>query len=61
MHVMLFGASGMVGQAALRECLADADVTQVLSVGRSPAGQHHPSCAKSFSQTFLTFRESPAS
>ena len=42
MHVMLFGASGMVGQAALRECLADADVTQVLSVGRSPAGQHHP-------------------
>jgi aspartate-semialdehyde dehydrogenase len=42
MNVVLFGASGMVGQEALRECLADPDVAQVLSLGRSRAGQQHP-------------------
>jgi uncharacterized protein YbjT (DUF2867 family) len=42
MNVMLFGASGMVGQGAVRECLADPEVEHVLSVGRSPAGQQHP-------------------
>ena len=42
MNAMLFGASGMVGQGVLRECLADPAVGKVLSVGRSPAGQQHP-------------------
>jgi uncharacterized protein YbjT (DUF2867 family) len=42
MNVILFGASGMVGQGALRECLADADVKRVLSVGRSASGRQHP-------------------
>lgn len=41
MKVILFGASGMVGQGALRECLLDSEVTAVLSVGRSASGQHH--------------------
>jgi uncharacterized protein YbjT (DUF2867 family) len=41
MNAMLFGASGMVGQGALRECLADSAVRKVLSVGRSPTGQQH--------------------
>jgi uncharacterized protein YbjT (DUF2867 family) len=34
MKVVLFGATGMIGQAVLRECLLDADVTEVLSIGR---------------------------
>ena len=34
MKVVLFGASGMVGQGVLRECLLDGDVETVLSVGR---------------------------
>jgi uncharacterized protein YbjT (DUF2867 family) len=38
MKVILFGASGMVGQGVLRECLLDADVDGVLSIGRSPIG-----------------------
>jgi uncharacterized protein YbjT (DUF2867 family) len=38
MNVMIFGASGMVGQGVLRECLLDPEVTSVLSVGRSPSG-----------------------
>ena len=38
MKVILFGATGMVGQGVLRECLVDAGVTEVLSVGRGPTG-----------------------
>jgi len=40
MNVLLFGATGMVGQGVLRECLLDPDVETVLSVGRSATGQH---------------------
>lgn len=42
MKVILFGASGMVGQGVLRECLLDADVEKVLLIGRSATGQKHP-------------------
>ena len=42
MKVILFGATGMVGQGVLRECLLDADVEQVLAIGRSGTGQQHP-------------------
>jgi len=38
---ILFGASGMVGQGVLRECLRDPRVAQVLSVVRSPSTQQH--------------------
>jgi uncharacterized protein YbjT (DUF2867 family) len=39
--VILFGATGMVGQGVLRECLLDDGVTAVLTVGRSATGQQH--------------------
>ena len=42
MNVLLFGATGMVGQGVLRECLLDPDVQQVRSVGRTPTGIQHP-------------------
>jgi uncharacterized protein YbjT (DUF2867 family) len=42
MKVILFGATGMVGQGVLRECLLDADVETVLAVGRNSLGQAHP-------------------
>lgn len=35
MKVLIFGASGMVGQGVLRECLLDAGVECVLVVGRT--------------------------
>jgi uncharacterized protein YbjT (DUF2867 family) len=35
MNILLFGASGMVGQGVLRECLLDPGVQLVLSIGRS--------------------------
>ena len=41
MNVMLFGATGMIGQGVLRECLLDPEVTRVLTVGRSQLGQVH--------------------
>jgi len=41
MNVLLFGATGMVGQGVLRECLLDPEVQRVLSVGRSATGQQH--------------------
>ena len=34
MRVILFGATGMVGQGILRECVREADITEVLSVVR---------------------------
>ena len=42
MRVILFGATGMVGQGVLRECLRDDGVEDVLAVGRSPTGRTHP-------------------
>jgi uncharacterized protein YbjT (DUF2867 family) len=41
MNVILFGATGMVGQGVLRECLLDPDVQQILSIVRAPSGQQH--------------------
>ena len=42
MKILLFGATGMVGQGVLRECLLDPEVSAVLSVGRSALGKSHP-------------------
>jgi uncharacterized protein YbjT (DUF2867 family) len=42
MKVIIFGATGMVGQGALRESLLAPDVEQVLAVGRTPTGVRHP-------------------
>jgi uncharacterized protein YbjT (DUF2867 family) len=42
MNVLLFGATGMVGDAVLHECLADARVTSVDAITRSPLGARHP-------------------
>jgi uncharacterized protein YbjT (DUF2867 family) len=38
MHILLTGASGMVGQAALAACIADPRVTQVTALVRAPLG-----------------------
>jgi uncharacterized protein YbjT (DUF2867 family) len=40
--VILFGATGMVGQGVLRECLLASDVDNVLAIGRTSTGQQHP-------------------
>src|SRR6266852_4313405 len=41
MNILLFGATGMVGQGVLRECLLDPGVRLVQSIGRSASGVQH--------------------
>lgn len=41
MRILLFGATGMVGQGVLRECILDDDVEQVVVVGRHSIGKQH--------------------
>jgi uncharacterized protein YbjT (DUF2867 family) len=42
MNLLLFGATGMVGQGVLRECLLDPGVASVVSIGRSSVGISNP-------------------
>lgn len=42
MNVLIFGATGMVGQGVLRECLLAGDVQRVTAVGRTATGMQHP-------------------
>ncbi|GIF66929.1 epimerase [Asanoa ishikariensis] len=42
MRVLLTGTTGMVGQGVLRECLLAPDVSEVVSLGRSPLNTDHP-------------------
>ena len=42
MKALIFGATGMVGQGVLRECLAAADVVSVTTIGRTPVDTQHP-------------------
>jgi uncharacterized protein YbjT (DUF2867 family) len=42
MKVLLFGATGMIGQGVLRECLNDRGVREVVTVGRRPSEDRHP-------------------
>ena len=55
MKVILFGATGMVGQGVLRECLVDAGVESVLVVGRSPTGQQHAKLHEILHDNFTDF------
>jgi uncharacterized protein YbjT (DUF2867 family) len=41
MKIILFGATGMVGQGVLRECLLAPDVEAVLVIGRTATGTQH--------------------
>jgi uncharacterized protein YbjT (DUF2867 family) len=55
MKVILFGATGMVGQGVLRECLLASEVESVLAVGRSPTGQRHAKLREIVHDNFLDF------
>lgn len=55
MKVLLFGATGMVGQGVLRECLLDPDVERVVALGRSPTGQTHEKLREVLHQDFFDY------
>ncbi len=42
MKVILLGATGMIGQGVLRQCLEDPRVELVVSLGRTASGTQHP-------------------
>jgi uncharacterized protein YbjT (DUF2867 family) len=53
MNVLLFGATGMVGQGVLRECLLDTDVQLVQAISRSSTGVQHPKLREIIHQDLL--------
>jgi uncharacterized protein YbjT (DUF2867 family) len=55
MKVVLFGATGMVGQGVLRECLLDPGVESVLAVVRSPTGQRNAKLREILHANFFDF------
>ncbi len=55
MRVILFGATGMVGQGVLRECLLDPEVTTVVSVVRRSGGQPHAKLRELIHSDFQDF------
>ncbi|WP_158903844.1 epimerase [Burkholderia sp. L27(2015)] len=57
MKVILFGASGMVGQGVLRECLLDPAVTQILTVGRRADAPPDPKLTQIVHRDFFDFAD----
>jgi len=55
MKVIIFGATGMVGQSVVRECLTDDRVTGVLLIGRSLAEVSDPKVQQIEHDDFLDF------
>ncbi|MEV8530564.1 NAD-dependent epimerase/dehydratase family protein [Streptomyces sp. NPDC051211] len=55
MNVLLFGATGMIGQGVLRECLLDDRVDSVLAVVRRPLGFSHPKLRELVHRDFTDF------
>ena len=57
MNVLIFGATGMVGDGVLHDCLADQQVKSVLSIGRSPLGISHPKLREMRRLDFFDYRD----
>jgi uncharacterized protein YbjT (DUF2867 family) len=57
MKVILFGATGMVGQGVLQECLRSGEVEGVLSIGRRASRQQHPKLREIVHPDFADFFE----
>ena len=57
MNVLLFGATGMVGDGVLNECLADQRVTSVLAVVRSPLAVTHPKLRTRHRTDFFSYAD----
>ena len=55
MKVILFGASGMVGQGVLRECLRDPRVTSVVAIGRAKIAETDAKLRQIVHQDFTDF------
>lgn len=56
MRILLTGATGLVGQGVLRECLAAADVRHVAVLVRHPTGQVDPKLEEILAHDFADLR-----
>lgn len=52
--IILTGATGMVGEGVLMECLENPDVSEILSVSRKPSGKTHPKLKEYLVSDFLS-------
>jgi uncharacterized protein YbjT (DUF2867 family) len=57
MRIIITGATGMVGEGVLLECLKQPQVTEILSVSRRPAGIAHPKLREYIVPDFLSLKE----
>ena len=55
MKVIIFGATGMVGQGVMRECLMDPGIERVLVVGRSTTGLRNAKLQEIIHDDFLDY------
>ena len=57
MKIMITGATGMVGEGVLLECLNNPEITEVLSVSRKRSGKSHPKLKEYIIPDFLNLEE----
>lgn len=55
MNILLTGASGMIGESALNECLASPAVSRVLIISRRPLGREHHKLTEVLHKDFTDF------
>jgi len=55
--VILFGATGMVGQGVLRECLLDPGIESMLAVGRNPLREQRPKLREILHNDFTDYTD----
>src|ERR1035437_4209350 len=55
LKVIITGATGMVGEGVLHECLQRPEVEQVLVITRNPCGYLHPKLTEIIHNNFLDF------
>ena len=57
MNVLIFGATGMVGQGVLAECLKAPDVEKVVTIGRTATGIDNPKLHEIVSRDLFSYAE----
>jgi hypothetical protein len=57
--VIVTGATGMVGEGVMHECLLDPEIGEVLIINRKPSGHKHPKLKEVIHPDFLNFSGIP--
>jgi uncharacterized protein YbjT (DUF2867 family) len=56
MKIIVFGSTGMIGQGAVKACLDDPDVDEVLAIVRSPSGTTHAKLREVTHRDFVDYQ-----